>query len=398
MAQLAALAASVILPCAACARPQWMVVNLIDNSIAFRDYDLETANAVFNTDEFKTTNMVFRLVEKGNYAAGYGTYAQNSSHTVSMTNDYYIGIFPVTAHQYARMKGTSVPTGSSGLLPIVNANYYTLRGTSMPTSEPKGVIGDFNANFTTFKFDLPTESMWEVAARAGTSGRWFFGDSSAIGSYAWYKSNSGSTRHAVGGKLPNQWGLYDVYGNVGEWCLDAYQQKLHTHTDGLTPTFASGNSKRVYRGGKFSEPVEKCSSYERAESYVSGPGVSLTSSDITKDKIGFRLAASPTWTGISGDVMLTKFSPIDDTTWRIEFEAERDQLAGDVSDLKEYLSFSVRRGSTIEELNGEDAPYADFTILTDECSVDGDIVDVAIRVEDITGPVNFLKVSGTKSE
>ena len=394
------IAAAALAPSTLLARATWMIVDLVEKTVSYSDIDLETAKATFNTDEYKKDKMVFRLVGKGSYSMGYSTYSANSAHTVTMSDDYYIGIFPVTAHQYARMKGVTPPTGNAATMPSVNVSYYTLREGALPTASPRGVIGTFNADFPSLEFDLPTESMWEVAARAGTSGRWFFGDtSSALGTYAWYKSNASSTRHQVGGKAPNQWGLYDVYGNVGEWCRDAYQQKLNTHTDGLTPTFVAGNQKRSYRGGKFSEDAEKCSSYYRTDTYVATPSTSLTSSDSTKDKIGFRLAAIPRSSSISGTVTMTSFSQKDDETWRIVFETETGALSGGVDGLVEDVSFSVRRGSSLEGISGDDNPeYADFEILHDECSVDGETATIAIDVKNLTGPVNFLRISSARSE
>lgn len=393
------VAVAMFAPSTLLARPTWMIVDLVAQSVSYSDIDIETATATFNTDEYKTDKIVFRLVGKGSYSIGYSTYAENSVHTVTMSDDYYIGIFPVTGHQYARMRGATPPTGAAATKPVVNISYYTLRNTALPNAAPKGIIGTFSDSYPSLQFDLPTESMWEVAARAGTTGRWFFGDSSAIGSYAWYKSNASGASHAVGGKLPNQWGLYDVYGNVGEWCRDAYQQKLNTHTDGLTPTYIAGNQKRVYRGGKFSEDATKCSSYYRTDTYVATPSTSLTASDSTKDKIGFRLAAMPLSSTISGTVQLKAFSPADETAWRIEFEMEAESLSGGLDGLVEDVSFSVRRGTSLDEMSEEaEASYADFEILHDECSIDGDTAKIAIKVKDLAGPVNFLKISSARSE
>ena len=97
-------------------------------------------------------------------------------------------------------------------------------------------------------YRLPTEAEWEYAARAGTTTRWSFGDDeSQLGKYAWYGGNQYA--QPVGTKLPNPWGLYDMHGNVYEWCKDWYG----TYPTGavVDPQGPSAGSYRVLRGGTF---------------------------------------------------------------------------------------------------------------------------------------------------
>ena len=115
-----------------------------------------------------------------------------------------------------------------------------------------------------YAYRLPTEAEWEYAARAGTTTRFSYGDDPGyvqLSNYAWYGANSGGQTHPVGQKQPNPWGLYDMYGNVEEWCLDWYgDYPGGTVTDPKGP--ASG-SWRVLRGGSYLNAAETCGSTSR---------------------------------------------------------------------------------------------------------------------------------------
>jgi formylglycine-generating enzyme required for sulfatase activity len=99
-------------------------------------------------------------------------------------------------------------------------------------------------SWTGLDFDLPTEAQWEYACRAGTTTTYSYGNS-ANGSYMWYGDNSSWTTHEVGTKQPNPWGLYDMHGNVFEWCLDWYG----TLSYGTDPKGSSSGASRMLRGG-----------------------------------------------------------------------------------------------------------------------------------------------------
>jgi len=112
-------------------------------------------------------------------------------------------------------------------------------------------------------YRLPTEAEWEYACRSGTTTAYGFGDNvSRLGDYGWFRSNSDSGgTHPVGEKKPNAWGLYDMHGNVYEWCQDWYG--AYPSGSATDPTGATSGSYRVYRGGSWYNIARYCRSAYR---------------------------------------------------------------------------------------------------------------------------------------
>ena len=117
-------------------------------------------------------------------------------------------------------------------------------------------------------YRLPTEAEWEYACRAGTTTAFSFGDDeSKIGEYAWYEQNSDFKYQKVGKKKPNPWGLYDMYGNVVEWCLDQYDPSAYSKlgADGVVEPWnrATQSYPHAVRGGSWDDMVSSCRSAAR---------------------------------------------------------------------------------------------------------------------------------------
>jgi formylglycine-generating enzyme required for sulfatase activity len=132
-------------------------------------------------------------------------------------------------------------------------------------------------DFTKDGYRLPTEAEWEYACRAGSTGQYTSGENeSDLARVSWYVGNSDYKTHPVGGKEPNAWGLYDMHGNVWEWCNDWYGTYDNTTTN---PVQTKKSSYRVIRGGAWSENAAECRSSNRNK-YYQGTSFNL---------IGFRI-------------------------------------------------------------------------------------------------------------
>ena len=116
------------------------------------------------------------------------------------------------------------------------------------------------------RFTLPTEAEWEYACRAGSTTRYYFGDDeSQLVEYAWRSMNSEGKSHPVGQKKPNAWGLYDMHGNVWEWCADWYDHNYYAKSPTDDPVGPSTGSHRVFRGGSWRSFARNCRSACRGD-------------------------------------------------------------------------------------------------------------------------------------
>jgi acetoin utilization deacetylase AcuC-like enzyme/formylglycine-generating enzyme required for sulfatase activity len=145
----------------------------------------------------------------------------------------------------------------------------------------------WQCNFQANGFRLPTEAEWEYACRAGTTTRYSFGnDVRKLKTYAWFVKNSSEKTHPVGQKKPNPWGLYDMHGNVAEWCNDYYSESYYKQGPDKDPKGPAAGEEKVLRGGAWNLSVQTCRSSYRA----SDP--SLNDTCLANDSIGFRCVRS----------------------------------------------------------------------------------------------------------
>jgi formylglycine-generating enzyme required for sulfatase activity len=214
--------------------------------------------------EMEVTNsigMKLRLIPAGEFMMGSpGTESNRSGnetqHGVSITKPFYLGVTEVTQEQYQKVMGTNPSQFKGPKNPVEKVSWadaveFCRKLSAMPAEKTAGHV-----------YRLPTEAEWEYACRAGTTTKYSFGDDvSRLGDYGWFGDNSDSKTHPVGEKKPNAWGLYDMHGNVWEWCQNRYG--AYPSGSATDPTSATSGSFRVDRGGGWINDARNCRSASR---------------------------------------------------------------------------------------------------------------------------------------
>ena len=299
----------------------YMVVDLDTGVVSYEGLLASQAdsNARYNTDLYKSTNtanksyMVLRKVPRwrdrgelpnaaalsamNGYPTGdtknYGSSASANSSTNRITGrSYYIGVFPVTQYQYQKIYGENpsyFQTDTNGNIaaqrPVERISWRGLRTTIWPNVPIPAVTSNSGTFFqrlnykTGLYFDLPTEIMWEIATRAGTTTAYYWGNSANYDYLVCQGHPAGNMSVAVGSTLPNIWGLYDTLGNVWEICLDSkLDEDMVNWTDAFSPASLSGSAWRA-RGGYFGLDGKHCKSSNRGSASTS-----------LQNYLGFRVA------------------------------------------------------------------------------------------------------------
>ena len=193
---------------------------------------------------------------------------EKPAHRVTVSS-FYIGKYEVTQAQWKAVMGTNPSNWKGDNLPVEQVSW----------DDVQEFIRKLNAK-TGKTYRLPTEAEWEFAARGGNSSRGYkYSGSNDLNSVVWYYDNSGSKTHPVGTKSPNELGIYDMTGNVWEWCSDWYDSSYYSSAAQTNPKGPTSGSARVLRGGGWDNSARRCRVSGRGSSY---PGIRIY-------YIGFRL-------------------------------------------------------------------------------------------------------------
>ena len=228
----------------------------------------------------------FSLGNTGSYE---GEYDEKPPVTIIISKPFYISKYEITQQQYRAVMGNNPSEFKGDNLPVEQVSWYDALNFCNALSQSEGLTPCYTINGTKVTSDfeangyrLPTEAEWEYAAKAGTktdfySGKLTYSGNSPIDpnldKIAWYSANSSNTTHPVGQKTPNAFGLYDMSGNVWEWCWDRYAEYPSKETkDYQGPEIGT---YRVYRGGGWRNLAWYCRSTNRDRNYLDDKNNSL---------------------------------------------------------------------------------------------------------------------------
>ena len=241
----------------------------------------------------RTTELWMKYVSPGVYSMGSPTSERGrgnreDAHRVTLSKGFYIGVFEMTRTQYKIITGEDPAFVPGDNRPVVNISFTQIRGADKGMEWPQSDEVDSNSFMgimrakTGLRFDLPTEGQWEYACRATTltafsNGYNLYESGLDLGAIACYHNNSDGAPMRVGSRNPNKWGLYDMHGNVWEWCLDWYVDNLGFDPCVDPAGLPSGTTKTT-RGGSYKDSGEQLRSAYR----------SYLESENALDRLGFR--------------------------------------------------------------------------------------------------------------
>jgi formylglycine-generating enzyme required for sulfatase activity len=210
------------------------------------------------------------LVPAGEFTMGdeQGEGDEQPAHRVRL-NAFYMDVTEVTQASFQAMMGRNPAKFTAPDKPVERISWHAAIQYCNMRSRRDGLQPCYDlktmlCNFAADGYRLPTEAEWEYACRAGTTTRWSFGgDANQLKDHAWYKPNAAKKTHPVKTKRPNPWGLYDMHGNVAEWCQDFYAEGYGEGDSVQDPRGPAAGEDRVLRGGSWSVDEDRCRSSAR---------------------------------------------------------------------------------------------------------------------------------------
>ncbi|MBM3992916.1 MAG: hypothetical protein FJ303_01990 [Planctomycetes bacterium] len=214
------------------------------------------------------------LVPGGSFTMGDAAGREDETPHPVTVSAFYMDKHAVTQELYTKVMGTNPSKHVNVKCPVERVQWIDAVRFCNKCSELDGLTPCYNTdtwdcNFAADGYRLPTEAEWEFACRARGTGRFCFGDDEKeLPKYAWLYPDSKGKTHPVGEKLANRFGLYDMHGNVWQWCHDRYSDSYYKQSPKDDPRGPTTGDKRVLRGGAWDTKAEKCRSAYRHKDFA----------------------------------------------------------------------------------------------------------------------------------
>ncbi len=203
------------------------------------------------------------LIPGGTFTMGDKDEPDATPHEVTVSL-FYMDKHLVTQEQYQKLMGDNPSRWKAEANPVESVRWsdavkFCNARSRLEGLEPCYNLETWECNFDASGYRLPTEAEWECACRAGAKTAYFFGDSAAqLADYAWFETNSGGRPQPVGQKKPNPWGLYDICGNLWQWCNDFYGVEYYAQSPEKDPRGPKEGDTKVVRGGAWKFSGDNC--------------------------------------------------------------------------------------------------------------------------------------------
>jgi len=214
-----------------------------------RERQVAEAKALGLPAEFKDKNDIqFVFIPQGTMIMGTRLQADaRPLHNVRISNPFYLAKYPVTQGEWIALMKNNPSRSKTRNLPVENISW----------NDTRKFISELNKGGMAYEYRLPTEAEWEYASRAGSSTEFYFGDDSGLLlKYGWFHDNSNKLSHEVGKKKSNGWELFDMYGNVFEWCEDWFSE--YSQSARIDPVGPEKGQYKIFRGGSWFTDAHSC--------------------------------------------------------------------------------------------------------------------------------------------